>query len=138
MILNDKSSGAQKQPGPGEAVKLALQGFQRPALPPLAPSTPLQRTPSTLSDRDITDEHPKDRVAPFYFCGLAASFCFVLFQRPCRFVLLQRLRRFVLFQRLFRFVLFQRLRRFVPFQLLFCFVLLGSERGREGEREGER
>ena len=57
-------------------MKLALQGFQRPALPPLAPSTPLQRTPSTLSDRDITDEHPKDRVAPFYFCGLAASFCF--------------------------------------------------------------
>ena len=76
MILNDKSSGAQKQPGPGEAVKLALQGFQRPALPPLAPSTPLQRTPSALSDRDITDEHPKDPVAPFYFCGLAASFCF--------------------------------------------------------------
>ena len=113
MILNDKSSGAQKQPGPGEAVKLALQGFQRPALPPLAPSTPLQRTPSTLSDRDITDEHPKDPVAPFYFCGYCR---FVLLQRLCRFVLFQRPCRFVLLQRLCRFVLLQRLRRFVPLQ----------------------
>ena len=74
MILNDKSSGAQNQAS--KAVNLALTGFQRPALPPLGPSTPPPRTSSTLSDQSMASESPKDSVAPLCFSGPAASLCF--------------------------------------------------------------
>ena len=74
MILNDKSSGAQNQAS--KAVNLALRGFQRPALPPLGPSTPPPRTSSTLSDQSMASERPKDSVAPLCFNGPAASLCF--------------------------------------------------------------